>query len=327
MPNDDLGRFPILGPRERGAVRHHTVALPGRALQDTRWTVTSITGREPGPAVFVNAGIHGAEYPAIQTVIELGRSLAADRLRGTLVLMPVVNVPAFWERSMFVCPVDGKNPNRVFPGRPDGSYSEQLAHALMAEFITQADAHLDLHGGDMVEALEPFSIYQRGEGEASERAFELARVFGLPYLLAVDRPIQPSSGTTTYAAAAKAGVPSIIAEAGGVGQLQWDAVELLRQGVLRVLASLGLLDEAPPRAPEPTVLKQFEWLYTAEAGMFYPSVAVADEVQAGQVVGTIGSLTGERVAEIRTPVSGRVLFLTTSPAMKRDGLLMGIGVA
>jgi uncharacterized protein len=323
---DDLTRFPLLGGREPGTTTTHELTLPGDALQDDSWTVISVTGRQPGPAVFVNAGVHGAEYPAIQAVIELARDLEPDTLRGSVVLMPVVNVPGFWERSMFVCPVDGKNPNRVFPGNSEGSYSEQLAHALMTGFIEQSDAHIDLHGGDMVEALVPFSICQRADTDAARRSRAIAGAFGLPYLLEVDRPVQPASGTTTYAAAVARGVPSIIAEAGGIGQLDPESVSLLKSGVLRVLAHLGLLDDGPAEAAPPTVLSSFEWLYTPVAGFFYPMTTVAGDVTRGDIVGRIGSLAGEDLAEIRSPVSGKVLFLTTSPAVKERGLLMGIGV-
>jgi predicted deacylase len=324
---DDLSAFPILGPRTRGQRQQHQIRLPYPALADDAWTVTSLTGSEPGPAIFINAGVHGAEYPAIQTVIELGGLLDPARLRGTVVLMPVVNLPGFRQRSMFVCPVDGKNPNRMFPGTPDGSYSQQLAHALMTHFITQAGAHIDLHGGDMVEALIPFSICQAGDTHAATMAFQLATGFGLPYLLVVDRPIQPASGTTTCAAAAAAGIPSFIAEAGGIGLLEPEPVRLLRDGVLRVLGQLGMIDDAPAPAPEPVVLSSFKWLYTPVEGLFYPAVAVGDDVNEGSVVGTVGTLTGEQIAEMTAPVSGKVLFQTTSPAMQENGLLMGIGVA
>ena len=323
---DDLSRFPLLSPRERGATLRREVALPGAALADGAWPVTAITGAAPGPALFVNAGVHGAEYPSVQAAIELGRETAPDALRGTLVILPVLNLPGFWARSMFVCPVDGKNPNRQFPGRPDGTYSEQLAHAMMTAFIEHADAHIDLHGGDMVEALVPFSIYQRAESDASRRARELATVFGLPYLLGVDRPVQPADGTMSCAAAVASGVPSFIAEAGGVGQLERGSVELLKAGVRRVMAHLGMLADAPPPAPAPVHLAEFVWLYSPAAGLFYPRVAVGDEVRAGEIVGTIGSLAGEQLAEASSPVSGRVLFLTTSPAMQEHGLLMGVGV-
>jgi uncharacterized protein len=304
-------------------VQKHELQLPGEALLDDRWMVTSITGSHPGPAVFINAGIHGAEYPAIQTVIELGSPLDPAYVRGSVILMPVLNMPAFWERSMFLCPIDGKNVNRVFPGNPNGSYSEQLASALMREFIIHSDVHMDLHGGDMVEALVPFSIVQRGDTAVHQRAFEIATTFGLPYLLAVDRPVQSGSGTTTCAAAVASGIPSFIAEAGGIGQLDPESVGILCDGLLRVLAQFGMIASDVPPATDPVLLSAFEWLYSPASGMFYSRVAVNDSVCEGDVVGT---LYGEHVTDIVSPVDGKVLFLTTSPAMKPEGLLMGIGV-
>lgn len=325
--SDDLSRFPILGPRERGTRAHHEVGLPGEALAGETWTVTSITGARPGPAVLINAGIHGAEYPAIQAAIETGATLDPATLRGTVIVVPVVSLPMFRERAMFSMPNDGKNPNRFYPGTPDGTYSEQLAWAFTTQFIDQADAHVDLHGGDMVEALEPFSICSGGDSEAHRKAFEYAKVFGLPWLLVTTRPIQPSAGTTTNAAAVARGIPSFIAEAGGVGLLEAAPTKLLVDGIRRLLGHLEMIGDAPPPpASAPAVLSAFVWLYTPTAGMFYPTVAVSDEVTEGQLVGTIGSLTGKQLDEIRSHVTGRVLFLTTSPAMKENGLLMGIGV-
>jgi uncharacterized protein len=241
--------------------------------------------------------------------------------------MPVLNLPAFWQRSMFVCPVDNVNPNRVFPGDPQGTYSEQMVHALLNEFIVHADAYIDLHGGDIPEALVPFSICRKGDEPADIKAVELARVFGLPYLLTVDRPIQQSKGSSSFVAAAERGVPGVLAEAGGVGQLQQEAVGLLTDGVHRVMAHLGMHEATASAAPPPTVLTAFEWLYTQHAGMFYPSVTVDDEVQAGQEIGAVGSLFGETLERIIAPVTGRVLFLTINPAVRANGLLMGIGVS
>ncbi len=322
-----MASFPILGTLTPGTTERHMVALPGAALADDRWPVTTITGARPGPTLFINAGVHGGEYPAVETAIRLSRDVNAADLAGALVIMPVLNLPAFRQRSMFVCPVDNLNPNRVFPGDPNGTYSEQLTHALLNEFIVHADAYIDLHGGDIVEALVPFSICRRSPEAVDARALELARVFGLPYLLAVDRSVQPGRGTLSYVAAAERGVPGFIAEAGGVGQLQPEAVDLLTNGVYRVLAHLGMLEKRAPDAPPPTLLTRFDWLYCQNAGMFYPSVAVGDDVRAGQQIGTIGSLFGETLETLTAPVDGRVLFLTINPSVQANGLLMGIGVA
>lgn len=322
-----LDRFPILGALEPGTTRRHEIVLPGDALRDGRWPVVSIAGARPGPVIFVNAGIHGGEYPAIETVVRLSRSIDASEVSGAIVLMPVVNLPAFWGRTPFVCPVDGLNPNRMFPGDPDGTYTEQLVHSLTEEFIARADAYIDLHGGDMVEALAPFSICRGSADPADTMARELAEVFGLPYLLVIDRPVQPAKGSMSFVAAADRGVPGFIAEAGGVGLLEEEPVRLLTDGVTRVLNHLGVLQRDIAPAGDITVLSSFEWLYSRDAGMFHARVAVDDLVEEGTVVGTIDSLFGDEQECIVSPVRGRVLFLTTSPAVAANGLLMGIGVS
>ncbi len=317
-------RFPILGALNPGTIQRHAVALPGDALADDRWPVTTVTGVRPGPFVFINGGVHGAEYPGIETVIRLGTMLDPQALAGTVILMPVVNLPGFRKRSIFVSPVDDINPNRVFPGDPAGSYSEQLVHALMNEFIVHADVYIDLHGGDMVEALVPFSICRMAESDVDRKALENARVFGLPYILTVDGPIQPAKGSMSFVAAAERGIAGFIAEAGGIGQLDEASVQLLLSGCLRVLAHNGMIAASVLPAPEPTILNAFEWIYSEHGGFFYQSVALNDEVQKGQILGRVGTLYGEIIEEVPSPLTGRVLFVTTSPAITDHGLLMGV---
>jgi uncharacterized protein len=338
---------PILGRLMAGETRRHLVKLPGPALaNDEPRPVVTVTGAHPGPVLFVNAGVHGGEYPAIEAVIRLGKTLDPKKIAGTVILVPVLNLPAFRNRTMFVCPVDNVNPNRVFPGDPDGSYSEQMTHALLNEFIVHADAYLDLHGGDIPEALVPFTICRDGSDPVDAKSKELATAFGLPYVLTVSRPIQPAKGSASYVAAAERGVPAVLAEAGGVGQLQEDAVALLMNGVVNVMRSLGMLAESgdaaaklqvpiskpqrvakhqTPKGETPTVLTAFQWVYSKQAGMWYSRIAAGDLVQKGEDIGTIGSLFGDHMETVVAPVTGRVLFLTINPAVQENGLLMGIG--
>ncbi|MCC6935920.1 MAG: succinylglutamate desuccinylase/aspartoacylase family protein [Thermomicrobiales bacterium] len=323
---DTTTQFPILGELQPGTTQRHEVALPGEALQNERWPVISVTGTQPGPVLFVSAGVHGGEYPGIETAVRLAKTLDASKLTGTVIIMPVVNLPAFWNRTPFVCPVDGLNPNRMFPGEPDGTYTEQLVHAVTEEFIAHADLYIDLHGGDMVEALVPFSICRKSPDATDMKAREIAEVFGLPYLLVIDKPVQPAKGSMSFVAAAERGVPGIIAEAGGVGLLEEEPVRLLTDGIYRVMNHEGMLESAVAPAGDVTVLTSFEWLYSAQPGFFHTSVGVDDQVEEGQQVGTIDSLYGDTLETIISPVDGRVLFLTTSPAVGAQGLLMGIGI-
>ncbi len=204
-----------------------------------------------------------------------------------------------------------------------------MTHALMSEFVVHADAYVDLHGGDIPEALVPFCICRGGNEPVDAKSKELAMAFGLPYVLTVTKPVQPAKGLSSYAAAAEKGVPAVLAEAGGVGQLQEDAVELLMNGVCRVMAHLCMLpdEEQALGTSASTILTAFEWLYSKHAGMFYPRVAAGDLVDQGREIGTIGSLFGDTLETIIAPVTGRVLFLTINPSVQENGLLMGIGVA
>lgn len=98
-----------------------------------------------------------------------------DGLAGSVLVLPILNVSGFRSRSVYVMPEDGRNLNRMFPGRPDGSYSERLAHWLVTQVYPQADAYLDLHSGDLDEALLPFSVCPSG----NDAAKALAAAFGL----------------------------------------------------------------------------------------------------------------------------------------------------
>jgi len=328
--------IPILGALKPGRKQRHLIKLPGAALADDEpRPLTTVAGAKAGPTLFVNAGVHGGEYPAIESVIRLGSVLDPQTIAGTVVLMPVLNLPAFRTRTPFVCPVDGINPNRVFPGEGDGSYSEQMVHALMSEFVVHADAYIDLHGGDIPESLVPFVICRSGSNPIDTRSKEIALAFGLPYVLTVSKPVQVAKGASSYAAGAAAGVPSILAEAGGVGQMQEPAVALLLNGVMRVMQHLGMLESATVRPeeenlrashPKQKVLNAFEWVYAGQDGMWYPAVAAGDQVRAGQEIGLLRDLFGDVLGNFVSPADGIVLFLTINPSVRKEGVLMGIGV-
>src|SRR6516165_1312653 len=313
--------IPILGELTPGKTQRHLIKLPGAALaNDEPRPVVSVAGAKPGPVLFVNASVHGAEYPAVEAVIRLGKTLDPKKNSGTVILMPVLNLPAFRTRTSFVCPIDNVNPNRVFPGDPRGSYSEQMTHALISEFVVHAEAYIDLHGGDIPEALVPFVICRSEAGladhkarDVAARSKQMALAFGLPYVLTVSKPVQPGKGLSSYAAAAEKGIPAILAEAGGVGQMQEDAVELLCRGVTNVMRHLGMIaGEHPHLNPlsnkgeegSATVLMKFEWVYTKSSGIWYPKVVPGDVVDEGEQVATVGDLFGETLERIKSPVNG-----------------------
>src|SRR5437667_10367264 len=120
-----MNRIPILGKLTPGKTQRHLIKLPGAALaKDEPRPVISITGAKPGPVLFVNAGVHGGEYPAVAAVIRLINTVAPKRIACTVLSMRVTNLSVFRTRTPFACPIDTLKPTRVMPGDPTGRYSE-----------------------------------------------------------------------------------------------------------------------------------------------------------------------------------------------------------
>ena len=276
-----------------------------------------------GPKVSLIAGIHGCEYSSIAAVTGFMNQLDASELKGTITAVPVVSMESFTQRSPFVVPVDGKNLNRCFPGSYDGTYTDVLARSIYETLIEPADVLLDLHGGDQVEALEPFTTYD--VSPVADRADEIAVAFNLPYVIREERHDSGLDGLTTSAAAA-AGIPGVIAEAGGRGLLEKQSTSMLVAGVGNALRVLAMLP-GPPEPPPPSQRRvgSFIWLRSKEAGWWDWAVEAGDEVAAEQVLGRIRDLWGDVREEIVAPKDGVVLFITSSPATVTGGLLLGLG--
>jgi len=314
-------RFATLKPK-RGERAQGTIPVPG---VDPPWDLPAfvVRGAKDGPTLAVTAGVHATEYAGIAAAIHAGRTLDPQALRGTLIVVPLVNTPGFYERTMYTNPRDGKNINRVFPGRARGSASERVTHFLTEELFEGADAYLDLHGGDMVESLIPFSLYQlTGKEETDARSAELAEALDLDYILAV--PPDALRGGS-YIAAAALGIPALIAEAGQQGIYDSAAEARHARGLGNVMIRLGMLDGTEQRYGIPKRLARFAWLYADAQGLFYPSVAVGDLVQSGQTVGEVRDLFGKPLQTLHADVSGPVLFLVTALAVNKGNPLMGLG--
>lgn len=279
-----------------------------------------INGVREGPTLVVTAGVHAAEYASIAAALELGRSLDAAILSGRVIVVPVVDMPAFPARSVYICPLDGKNPNRVFPGNAQGTASEQIADWLFGNVISQATYYVDLHGGDLIEALVPFTIFSRsGDTRVDDMSLDMAKVFGIHYLICSE-----VRGSTVWAASG-VGIPSILTEAGGQGIWTPENVRAHTNGLDRLMRRLEM---TPGGTPEPvpfTLLERFLWLRSEQAGFWYPAVAVNEVVKAGQDVGCVKDWEGRVLQTAISPADGVVLFIVSSLAINGNDPLLAVG--
>jgi len=274
-----------------------------------------------GPHLTVIAGVHGTEYASIAAARELLAELRPTELSGTVTVAPVINLPAFWARTPFVVPLDGKNLNRSFPGDADGSAAERIAAAVTERLIRGSDYVIDLHAGDLPEALEPFVFYDASPVEG--RARELALAYGLGHMVRQSSDGRTVAGSTS-AAAADLGIPSFTAESGECGILAADAVGRHLRGLRNVLRQLRLLPGHAVAFDRPVEHDGWVWMRTPDAGWWQPAVGTGDVVAEGDLLGTVSPLIGGTPTPIIAPAAGVPLFITSSPAVCADGLLLGL---
>jgi predicted deacylase len=267
--------------------------------------------------------VHGTEYTSIAAARELLAELRPAELSGTVTVAPLINLPAFWARSPFVVPLDGKNLNRSFPGDPRGSAAERIAAAVTEKLIKGSDYVIDLHAGDLPEALEPFVFYDASPVE--QRARDLALTYGLGHMVRQSSDGRTVAGSTS-AAAADLGIPSFTAESGECGLLDRAAVDRHLRGLRNVLRHLRLLPGEAVVFDRPAEHDGWIWMRTADAGWWQPAVETGTSVAAGDLLGTVSPIIGGTPTRITAPAPGVPLFITSSPAVCADGLLLGLAL-
>lgn len=282
--------------------------------------IVVIHGAMSGPRVAVTAGIHGAEYVSIAALREVAMDLDPARVRGSLVAVLTANPAAFAARAIYVNPMDHTNLNRVFPGKADGSPTERLARWITDHVIAGSDAFVDMHCGDMNEALVSFTgIEETGDADVDSLTRHLADAYGLRYLL-----IGPSPGTTTTAAASL-GISAVLAEVGGQGRWPTQDVALHAAGFRRLLHAAGLIEEAPETPRHDTELLRTEaWMRATSTGYWHPAVVVGTRVTTGTVVGEVRDAFGGVLEQAIAPLDGVVIFLVTSLAMNEGDPLLAL---
>jgi predicted deacylase len=275
----------------------------------------------PGPHLTVIAGVHGTEYTSIAAARQLRAELRPGELSGTVTVAPLINLPAFWARTPFVVPLDGKNLNRSFPGDANGSAAERIAAAVTERLIKGSDYVIDLHAGDLPEALEPFVFYDASPVEPQARALALA--YGLGHMVRQSSDGRTVAGSTS-AAAADLGIPSFTAESGECGILDAAAVDVHLRGLRNVLRQLRLLPGGAVAFDPPVEHDGWIWMRAADAGWWQPAVGTGASVAEGDLLGTVSPVVGGTPTPVLAPAAGVPLFITSSPAVCADGLLLGL---
>jgi predicted deacylase len=297
-------------------IEHRGIAIDAA----TSIPVTTVTGARPGPTLALIAGNHGYEYPPILALQRLAATLDPAALTGTVIMVHVANMPSFLGRTVYFSPIDGKNLNRVYPGNPDGTISERIAHAITTQIIGPADFVLDLHCGDANESLRPY-VYQAVTADPALDAAiaRLALAFGIDHIL-IDRnrPTDPARSLYCSTTAITRGKPAIVVESGQLGQADTASVDCILTGIGGVMRELGMMAEGPRALTSPVFLDPAEVVTSPETGILYPAVERDQRVARGDLLARITDFFGREIAKVRSPLDGVVLYIVTTPPITKS---------
>jgi predicted deacylase len=275
-----------------------------------------VNGAREGPNLCIIAGTHACEYPSIHAAIETYKRTDPRSLSGRVIIVPVVNLAAFWTRTPYINPDDGMDIGATYHVE-GGTISYLIGKLLKEKVFSQADYIVDLHGGDVMEDVVPHAGFTRiGDKEVDEASEMLARSYGTKYVFErLEKGAFEKSGLR---------IPRTLAEAGREGRLEPELTAVHLNGISNIMKALRMIDGTPEIPSDQVVMHGRYEIFVRSAGLFHPSVQMADHIRKGEVLGEIRDLDGRTLEQIIAPKDGVVLLMMTNPVKHADDLVFKI---
>lgn len=303
-----------------GAKASGIIAVPARADSGTQLPISIVRGAQPGPTLALIGGTHGSEVAPVIALQRVRAQVDPAQLRGTLLIVHVANMPSFLGRTIYYSPIDGKNLNRVYPGRADGTTSERIAHVITTEIIERADYLVDMHAGDGNESLRPYTYWNKLG--INPRVDSVARDMALAWgheriIIDTDRPRDPAASVYTQNTAHLRNKPALTTETGWLGEPNELMVQRNVEGALNLMRYLRMLPGQATMVRAPIWMERTEVLRSPATGVWHAAVERGHTVTQGTLLGTLTDFFGNVLAEVRAPFAGEVLYIVATPAMSR----------
>ncbi|MFB6094291.1 MAG: succinylglutamate desuccinylase/aspartoacylase family protein [Halanaeroarchaeum sp.] len=273
-----------------------------------RVPVTIVNGEEPGPTVFLSAAAHGDELNGIEVVREVAYEWDHGGLHGTLILLPVLNVPGFLFQQRYL-PIYDRDLNRSFPGDGTSTSAKRMAHEIFRNFIAPADLGIDFHTSTRGRTN---MLHVRADvGEAS--VSRLAHAFGSHVII----DSEGAEGTLRREAT-DAGAPTITIEMGEAHRFQRPLIDRALDGVASVFAEYGLRPGESVSWPGWRTIIDTEhktWLRADAGGLVEMHVERGDVIEAGERIATITNPFKTASTAVRAPFTGLLVGVLENPVV------------
>lgn len=289
--------------------------------------ISIIKGETEGPVFTIIAGVHGYEYPPIIAIQNLLQEIKAESLKGTLIIIPIANISSFFTRTPFINPQDQKNLNNAFPGKKDGTITEQLAYFITTNIISVSDVVLDVHGGDACEDLIPFVCYYNNTKKPNQTSLakKLSENSGFQYVVSYPYNISNTDPAKyTFKQAVQDGKTALSIECGKLGNVQEENVNLIKKGVYNMLTTMNMY--ANGSEPHNNIIYRNNQTYinAKVKGIFYSKYKAGDTVKKNDMVGHTTDEFGNIIEKYKASKDGIILYMLATPPINIDDTVMCI---
>lgn len=270
--------------------------------------------KEDGPVVFVTAALHGDEINGTGAIRQLIQDPEFELLRGSAILVPVLNILAFDRHSRYL--PDRRDLNRSFPGGTTGSLASRMARTIFQEIVHRSDFGIDLHTASVRR-----TNYPNVRGDLSDpKVRKLAEAFGVEVLLDGKGP----KGSFRREACT-AGCTTIVMEGGEVWKVEPGIVQTTVRGIKDVLRSLGMLSGDAESPAYQVIIRSSKWIRAERGGFLHFHVKPGDLIEKGQPVATNTNLLGEEHSMLHAPFDAVVIGMTTLPSVSPGEPVCNLG--
>lgn len=279
---------------------------------DVKMSVEVIRGKKSGPTLFISSTIHGDEIGGIEVVRQVLKSPELKNICGTLIIIPIVNVFGFNDRTRYL--PDRRDLNRCFPGLKNGSLASQLAYKFMEEVVKKSDYGIDLHTG----AYHRRNYPQIRANINDETTLNLAKAFGAPVIINSDL----RDGSLREAVSGQK-IPMLLFEAGEALRFSEEMSKIGAHGILNFMREIGMLDSpyCEISKKKTFIARSSSWIRAPKSGIHVPVKKLGKIVKKGEIIGEISNPFGDHKFFVRANDDGIIIGMSMLPlANKGDAL-------